>query len=73
MLPYEAKNRRTIYAEKKKEEKKWKKEKREKETDAFLNKLNSLSIKDQIKPTALTTGNFKISLNRNFVLILIHL
>ena len=61
LLPYEAKTRRTIYAEKKKEEKKWKKEKREKETDAFLNKLRSLSIKDQIKPTAPTTGNFKMS------------
>ena len=46
---------------------KGKKGKREKETDVFLNtkllnlKLRSLSIKDQIKPTAPTTGNFIIS------------
>ena len=69
LLPYEAKNRRTTYAEKKKEQnreqKKRKKEKREKETDVFLNtkilnnKFKSLSIKDRIKPTASTIGNFK--------------
>ena len=72
LLPYEAKNRRTIYTEKKKEKKKWKKEKREKEIDVVLNtkilnsKFKSLSIKDQIKPTASTTGNFKFDSFINF-------
>ena len=76
LLPCEEKNRRTTYAEKKKEQnreqkkrkkEKRKKEKREKETDVVLNtkilnsKFKSLSIKDQILPTASTTGNFKIS------------
>ena len=62
LVPHKAKSRRTIYAEKKKEEKKRRKEKKEKETDVVLNtkilnaKFKSLSIKDQIKPTASTTG-----------------
>ena len=74
LLPYKAKNWRTIYAEKKKEEKKRRKEKKEKETDVVLNtkilnaKFKSLSIKDQIKPTASTTGtNFNSFINFGFI------